>query len=161
MLDHHVLTTGVSQRGLSRAGRCGPCARSASSTAFPRKWRAAIPYTPARLNIVNEHPGTTECSRLCGPAPELHYRRQRKEKKEKESVDRDTRCKLKTTHKYNCKVPRVKHYLHLILGTVLCIDVHFTFLLISNKRLNNFLSTWCEKLFTCLQVRPGSSVVSP
>lgn len=67
------LTTGVSRRGLSRAGRFAPCARSASSTAFPLKWHAATPYTPAQRNTASAHPGTTGCSPLCGPGPELHH----------------------------------------------------------------------------------------
>lgn len=67
------LTTGVSRTGLSRAGRSAPCARSAFSTACPLKWRAATPYTPARPNTASEHPGTTGCSPLCGPDPELNH----------------------------------------------------------------------------------------
>ena len=62
------LTTGVSQTGLSRAGRCGPCVRWASSTAYLQRWPAATPYTPALLSIASVHPGKTGCSPLCDPS---------------------------------------------------------------------------------------------
>lgn len=62
------LTTGVSQTGLSRAGRCGPCVRWASSTAYLQRWPSATPYTPALLSIASVHPGKTGCSPLCDPS---------------------------------------------------------------------------------------------
>lgn len=63
-----ALTTGVSQTGLSRAGRCGPYVQWASSKAYPQRWPSATPYTPALLSIESEHPGKTGCSPLCGPS---------------------------------------------------------------------------------------------
>lgn len=72
-----ILTTGVSQTGLSRAGRCGPCVQWASSTAYPQRWPSATPYTPALLSIESEHPGKTGCSPLCDPSLGLKRRRKR------------------------------------------------------------------------------------
>lgn len=63
-----ILTTGVSQTGLSRAGQCGPCVRWASSTAYPQRWPSATPYTPALPSIASVHPRKTGCSPLCDPS---------------------------------------------------------------------------------------------
>lgn len=78
--NYSFLTTGVSQRGLSRAGQCAPYAQWAFSTAFPLRWPSAIPYTPVLLSIGSAHPGKTRYSLLYGPSLGL------KRRKEKQTV---------------------------------------------------------------------------
>lgn len=136
-----ILTTGVSQTGLSRAGQCGPCVQWASSTAYPQRWPSATPYTPALLSIASVHPRKTGCSPLCDPSLGLERGR--------EGAEWVPAAKLIGFHLVGLSVPGDHYFRFLFFKSNLCLLVFISFL--KNvpkkqiKKINN-TKTWVKLL---------------